>query len=64
MKKESFEFLKTLASLENCIECIQVDVKQMLARIPEGAEIDRVGIENRADHLKYWLNQLIRDYDA
>ena len=64
MKKESFEFLKTLASLENCIECVQVDVEQMLARIPEGAEIDREGIENRADHLKYWLNQLIRDYDA
>ena len=64
MKKESFEFLKTLASLENCIECVQNDVKQMLARIPEDAEIDRVGIENRADHLKYWLIILINDYDA
>ena len=35
MKKESFNFLKTLASLENCIECVQDDVKEMLLFLPE-----------------------------
>lgn len=64
MKKESFNFLKTLASLENCIECVQDDVKQMLLFLPETAELDRQGIADRADHLKYWLNHVINEYDA
>ena len=52
MKKESFEFLKTLASLENCIECVQDDVKQLLSLIPEDCGLDLKGIADRADHLK------------
>lgn len=64
MKKESFNFLKTLASLENCIECVQNDVKEMLQFLPEDPEFDRQGIADRADHLKYWLNQVINEYDA
>ena len=64
MKKESFNFLKTLASLENCIECVQNDVKEMLQFLPEDPEFDRQGIADRADHLKYWLNHVINEYDA
>ncbi len=64
MKKESFEFLKTLASLENCIECVQNDVQKLLTYVPEDSVLDSNAIEDRADHLKYWLNQLIKNYDA
>ena len=63
MKKESFEFLKTMASLENCIECVQVDVQKLLMYVPEDSVLDRKGISERADHLKYWLIQAIRDYN-
>lgn len=64
MKKESFEFLKTVASLENCIKCVQNDVKEMLLSLPEESGLDRQGISYRADHLKYWLNQVIYKYDG
>lgn len=64
MKKESFNFLKTLASLENCIECVQDDVKQMLLFLPEDSGLDLQGIADRADHLKYWLNHVINEYNA
>lgn len=64
MKKESFNFLKTLASLENCIECVQDDVKQMLLFLPEDSGLDHQGIADRADHLKYWLNHVINEYNA
>lgn len=63
MKKESFEFLKTMASLENCIECVQDDVQKLLMYVPEDSVLDRKGISERADHLKYWLIQAIRDYN-
>lgn len=63
MKKESFEFLKTLASLENCIECVQVDVQKLLMYVPEDSVLDRKSISERADRLKYWLNQAIHDYN-
>lgn len=63
MKKESFEFLKTMASLENCIECVQDDVLKLLMYVPEDSVLDRKGITERADHLKYWLNLAIRDYN-
>lgn len=63
MKKESFEFLKTMASLENCIECVQDDVQKMLMYVPEGSILDRNGIADRADHLKYWFNLAIQEYD-
>lgn len=63
MKKESFEFLKTLASLENCIECVQDDVQKMLVYVPEDSVLDRMGISVRAEHLTYWLNLVIRNYN-
>ena len=63
MKKESFNFLKTLASLENCIECVQDDVKQMLLFLPEDSGLDRQSIADRADHLKFWFNEVITDYN-
>lgn len=63
MKKESFEFLKTMASLENCIECVQDDVQKLLMYVPEESVLDRKGVTERADHLKYWLDQAIRDYN-
>lgn len=64
MKRKSFDFLKTVASLEDCIECVQNDVKEMLLYLPETAELDRQGIADRADHLKSWLNHVIDEYDA
>lgn len=64
MKKESFKFLKTLASLENCIACVRNDVEDLLNSLPEDSELDRRGIAERADHLEYWLNHVINDYDA
>lgn len=64
MKKESFEFLKTLASLENCIECVQDDVKQLLSLVPEDCGLDLKGIADRADHLKSWLNHVINEYNG
>ena len=64
MKKESFNFLKTVASLENCIECVQNDVKDMLEFLPEDSGLDRQGIADRADHLKYWINHVINEYDG
>ena len=63
MKKESFEFLKTLANLENCIECVQDDVQKLLMYVPEDSVLDRKGISKKADNLKYWLNKVIRDYN-
>ena len=63
MKKESFEFLKTMASLENCINCVQDDVQKLLMYVPEDSVLDRNGVIERADHLKSWLNQAIRDYN-
>lgn len=63
MKKESFEFLKTLANLENCIECVQDDVQKLLMYVPEDSVLDRKGISKKADQLKYWLNKAIRDYN-
>lgn len=63
MKKESFEFLKTMASLENCIECVQDDVQKLLMYVPEDSVLDRKGVTERADHLMYWLIQAIRDYN-
>lgn len=63
MKKENFEFLKTLASLENCIKCVQSDVKEMLLYLPEDSGLDRQGIANRADNLKFWFNEVITDYN-
>lgn len=64
MKKESFEFLKTVASLENCIKCVQDDVKQMLLWLPDNADIDRQDVAQRAENLMYWLNHVIKEYDA
>lgn len=64
MKKESFEFLKTVASLENCIKCVQNDVKQMLSWLPDNADIDRQDVAQRAENLSYWLNHVINEYDA
>lgn len=63
MKKESFEFLKTMASLENCIKCVQDDVQKLLMYVPEDSVLDRIAISKRADHLKSWLNQAISDYN-
>lgn len=62
MKKESFNFLKTVASLENCIKCVQNDVKEMLLYLPEDSPLDRQGISDRADNLKFWINEVIDDY--
>ena len=64
MKRKSFDFLKTVASLENCIECVQNDVKEMLLYLPETAELDRQGIADRAARLKFWLNYVINEYNA
>lgn len=64
MKKESFKFLKTLSSLENCIECVRNDVEDLLNSLPEDSELDRQGIDERAYNLKYWFNHVINEYDA
>ena len=63
MKRKSFDFLKTVASLENCIKCVQNDVKEMLLYLPETVALDSQGIADRADSLKFWLNELIEDYN-
>ena len=64
MKKESFNFLKTLASLEKCIGRVQDDVEQMLSWLPDNADIDRQDVSQRAENLSFWLNRVINEYDA
>lgn len=63
MKKINFEFLKTLASLENCIECVQDDVERMAKYLPEEEETLRKGAKERAEHLRYWFDHVIDDYN-
>lgn len=62
MKKENFQFLKTMASLENCIECVQDDVNKILIEISDDAGIDKQGISERARHLKYWFDHAISEF--
>ena len=63
MKKTSFELLKTLASLENCIDCVQDDVEKMAKYLPEEEETLRKGAKERAEHLRYWFDHVISDYN-
>ena len=63
MKKSSFECLKTLASLENCIECVQNDIKEMAMYLPDEAETLRLGAKERAEHLRYWFDNVISGYN-
>lgn len=58
MKKKSFDYLKTLASLENCIDVVEADVKQL----PK--DLDLGGLKNRIEHLRFWLDKLIKEYEA
>ena len=58
MKKKSFNYLKTLASLENCIDVVEADVKQL----PK--DLDLGGLNNRIDHLRFWVDKLIKEYEA
>lgn len=64
MKKESFNFLKTLVSLENCVKCVQNDVEDLLNSLPDNSDLDRNAIVKRANSLMFWLNETIKDYDA
>lgn len=64
MKKESFNFLKTLVSLENCVKCVQNDVEDLLNSLPDNSDLDRNAIVKRANSLMFWLNEMIKDYDA
>ena len=63
MKKINFEFLKTLASLENCIECVQDDVEKMAKYLPEEEETLRKGAKERAESLRFWFDHVITDYN-
>ena len=63
MKKSSFECLKTLASLENCIENVQNDIKEMAKYLPDEAEILRLGAKKRAEHLRYWFDHVIENFN-
>ena len=58
MEKRSFEFLKTLASMENCIDCVEADVKDL----PSDLDLD--GLKLRVESLRYWMDALIKDYHA
>ena len=58
MEKRSFEFLKTLASMENCFDCVEADVKDL----PSDLDLD--GLKLRVEHLRYWMDALIKDYHA
>lgn len=58
MKKKSFDYLKTLASLENCIDVVEADVKQL----PK--DLDLGGLKNRIEHLRFWVDKLIEKYEA
>ena len=58
MEKSSFEFVKTMSSMENCISCIEADVEEL----PDDLEID--GLKLRVEHLRLWMDALIKDYHA
>lgn len=58
MEKRSFEFLKTLASMENCIDCLEADVKDL----PSDLVLDSLKLT--VEHLRYWMDELIKDYHA
>lgn len=58
MEKSSFNFLKTLAAMENCIDCVEADVNQL----PSDLDLD--GIKSRVESLKFWMDELIKDYHA
>lgn len=58
MEKSSFEFLKTLAAMENCIDCVKDDINHL----PSDLDLD--GIKLRVEHLRYWMDELIKDYHA
>lgn len=58
MEKKSFDYLKTLASLENCVDCVEADVE----RLPKDLDLD--GLKLRVEHLKFWVEKLIEEYDA
>ena len=64
MKKESFNFLKTLVSLENCVKFVQNDVEDLLNSLPDNSDLDRNAIVKRANSLMFWLNEMIKNYDA
>lgn len=58
MEKGSFKFLKTLASMENCIDCVVDDVK----RLSDDPQMDE--LRERVKHLVFWMDELIKDYHA
>lgn len=58
MEKKSFNYLKTLASLENCIDVVEADVEQL----PK--DLDLGGLKTRVEHLRFWLDKLIEEYEA
>ena len=58
MEKRSFEFLKTLAGMENCITCVEADVND------SPSDLDLDGLKLRVKHLRRWMDALIKDYHA
>ncbi len=58
MEKSSFKFLKTLAAMENCIDCVEADVNHL----PSDLDLD--GLKLRVEHLRFWMDELIKDYHA
>lgn len=58
MEKSSFEFLKTLAAMQNCIDCVEADVNHL----PSDLNLD--GLKLRVENLKFWMDELIKDYHA
>ena len=58
MDKKSFDYLKTLASLENCIDVVEAVVENL----PK--DLDLGGLKTRVEHLRFWVNHLIEDYEA
>ena len=58
MEKRSFEFLKTLLAMENCIDCVEADVKDL------PSDLDLNDLKLRVESLRYWMDALIKDYHA
>lgn len=58
MEKSSFDYVKTLASLENCVDVVEADVEHL----PKDLDLD--GLKLRVEHLKFWVEKLIEEYEA
>lgn len=58
MEKKSFDYLKTLVSLEDCVNVVEADVEQL----PK--DLDLKGLKTRVEYLRFWVEKLIEKYEA